>query len=497
MDDLPPAATTIRVRSLLLYAALALIAILLPALPWIANLPNVASTYGKSYQHFELFGLTGTLALLIAAFVEFRKRGFRSFEDLLPSMLFFLFAFHYLTLVTEYSIMSWDYICYENAAHAVLTGANPYEGTGYLYPPLVAQTLALLDRIAVFGVSATGIDAAATLTWDGIFYIYQCSQYILMLVTYCMCYRLCLSCGMKRLPASIAVAVLLIVNNAVFRTVRHNEVNLWVLDLSLVTILFARRRPWLGGLSLALAANIKLYPVLLFAPLLITRRYRAVLWSFLGMIALFLAGTDLGRNIEPWRQFMGLLGAFPKGLAIRDNGVCGIVFNSLEQFGRLLGVSLIKSVFLFRSLVWAVTLGLVGWFVWRGARRERAFRLLGGEGQVGERAGWADLSRLYGHAFDSMALGLMISPRVWEHHFVLAIPVVLWAVVARGAENPWKIGIGWFLMLVVPTFDLYPLSYHRVAGLIILLALTGAFVNRRTNCKWMWEDGIPRTLESP
>ena len=302
---------------------------------------------------------------------------------------------------------------------------------------------------------------------------------------------------MARLPASVAVTVILILNNSIFRTVRHNQVNLWVLDLSLLTILFARRRPWLSGSSLALAANIKLYPVLLLAPLLITRRYRAVLWSFLGMIALFLAGTDLGRNVEPWRQFMGLLGAFPKGLAIRDNGIYGIVFNSLEEFGKLFGASLTKNAYLIRSLAWAVMAGSVCWFVWRGARRERAFRDSEGKGRAGEQVGWANLSRLYGHAFDSMALGLMISPRVWEHHFVLAIPVALWALIARGAEKPWKIGIGWFLMLVVPTFDVYPLSYHRVAGLIVLLTATGAVVHRRTDCAWIWEGEIHGAPGSP
>jgi hypothetical protein len=79
---------------------------------------------------------------------------------------------------------------------------------------------------------------------------------------------------------------------------------------------------------------------------------------------------------------------------------------------------------------------------------------------------------LYGHAVDALALALLVSPTVWEHHYVLALPLVLWAAAKRGRDRPWPVAIGAFLMLAVPTFDLFPLSYHRIVGLVLLLILT-------------------------
>ena len=73
---------------------------------------------------------------------------------------------------------------------------------------------------------------------------------------------------------------------------------------------------------------------------------------------------------------------------------------------------------------------------------------------------------------DAVALTLLISPLVWENHYVLAVPLALWAVATRWRDRPWQIGIGVFLMFALPTFDVFPLSYHRIVGLLMLLQLT-------------------------
>jgi hypothetical protein len=65
-----------------------------------------------------------------------------------------------------------------------------------------------------------------------------------------------------------------------------------------------------------------------------------------------------------------------------------------------------------------------------------------------------------------------VSPSVWEHHYVLALPLALWAVALRGRDRPGLVALGIFLMLCMPTFDLYPLSLHRLAGMLMLLGLT-------------------------
>ncbi len=71
-----------------------------------------------------------------------------------------------------------------------------------------------------------------------------------------------------------------------------------------------------------------------------------------------------------------------------------------------------------------------------------------------------------------VAIGLLISPSVWEHHYVLAIPIAIWAVATQGYDRPWQVSIGTFLIFCLPTFDVFPFSFHRITGLLMLLDAT-------------------------
>ena len=57
---------------------------------------------------------------------------------------------------------------------------------------------------------------------------------------------------------------------------------------------------------------------------------------------------------------------------------------------------------------------------------------------------------------------------------MLALPLALVAVALRGRERPGLVALGIFLAFGMPTFDLFPLSLHRLAGMLMLLALTPA-----------------------
>jgi hypothetical protein len=65
---------------------------------------------------------------------------------------------------------------------------------------------------------------------------------------------------------------------------------------------------------------------------------------------------------------------------------------------------------------------------------------------------------------------LLLSPLVWEHHYVIAVPMAIWAIALYGASMPWQIGTAVLLIFVPPTFDVFPFSYHRLAGLLLLVA---------------------------
>jgi hypothetical protein len=77
------------------------------------------------------------------------------------------------------------------------------------------------------------------------------------------------------------------------------------------------------------------------------------------------------------------------------------------------------------------------------------------------------------HGADALAFALLLSPSVWEHHYVMALPLALVACASRGGDRPGLLALGLFATLAMPTFDLYPLAYQRLAGLCLLLGLTG------------------------
>ena len=119
----------------------------------------------------------------------------------------------------------------------------------------------------------------------------------------------------------------------------------------------------------------------------------------------------------------------------------------------------------------ALNILIVAWFSLRVLKREKAYSELV-KASDSSRSSWNEIYRLYGHSIDAIALGLLISPSVWEHHYVIAIPIALWAIVTRRWDRPWLVGVGTFLIFCLPTFDVFPLSHHRMIGLLILVYAT-------------------------
>ena len=69
-------------------------------------------------------------------------------------------------------------------------------------------------------------------------------------------------------------------------------------------------------------------------------------------------------------------------------------------------------------------------------------------------------------------LMVLASPLVWEHHPVfVALPFL---VITRRLQAPgeWAVfSLAYLLVFLLPTFDFYPWSFGRLAGLLVLLAL--------------------------
>ena len=453
-------------------------------LPWLLSSPAltfVSVTYGDANKPFELFGLTGCAALVAVAAWELRRRRGRPFNDLWPVLLLVAVGLYALAVTVEYFPATWDYMCYENAARAIVAHANPYNphnqfhqgwGTYIIHPPTQTQVMAAVYRgAAAFEAARTGTAADVDAVWRFIFYLFQCAQFYLLLIAYVLCYRLGKALRLPAAGAAILAAALLVLSNPVGRTLRHNQVNLWVLDFILAAILLAARAPFAAGLMAALGGQLKLYPLSLAAPWALEKRWRALAGVVVGWAAVVFIGTNAGRDWALWFKYAAFMSRFPAGTAFRDNSLHSVISNTVDFEGALFGIHADVGTVIVKTAYLVGAAAFAAYFLYRFVRRARLYRAQRDAAPAAGRGAFEQF-RMTADAADVLALALIISPLVWEHHYVLAIPLVIWAAATRGRREPWAVGLAAFLMLGVPTFSIYPLSYHRLAGLLWMLYIT-------------------------
>lgn len=437
------------------YLGLALLATLTPRFLARLDLPILGRT------SFDLFAGTASLALALIGLYEWRARIRSSWPALAPLLAFLLVAFATLQFITEHSVRDWDYLCYQTAAQDLLAGRNPYqEGNlhSYLYPPLTAQLFAAAWLTLDAGARGLGLHPAPQALWDLLFYFYQCAQLFMVCLLFLLCYRLATRLGLDPALAAAITAALLLVNTPLHRTLKLNQVNLWVLNSVLGAMLLAGARPLAAGLLAAFAGHLKLYPFVLAAPWLLARRWAALCALVAGAALLLLLSTAGGRDWSIWAHWLAFFRAFPVGTRVRDNSLHSLSWNLLLPLKRLLDLPDPSYASVVGLLTTILSLAVLGWFIWRVARRQRTD------------SSPADL-RLLHQSLDLWTATLLLSPVVWEHHYLFALPLVLWAF-AWHRHRPWPVILAAALIFWLPTFHLYLLSYHRLAGLLLLFWLT-------------------------
>ena len=84
----------------------------------------------------------------------------------------------------------------------------------------------------------------------------------------------------------------------------------------------------------------------------------------------------------------------------------------------------------------------------------------------------AEAYRNFGNLLDFASLALLVTPSTWDHHYVIAVPLALWAIAVHGKNKPGWVGLAIVSIFVLPPFDIFPFSYLRMFGVIALLVLT-------------------------
>ena len=162
-----------------------------------------------------------------------------------------------------------------SASRAMLRGADIYASGsgGYVYPPLIAflyQPLAMLsDRSA--GFVALAVESVLSI-------------FTLFLVSRVLVKRL-LDRVDPLLIARVAFLGAACTADKIKGEFTHLETNVLMLLAFTAAMRWVDKRPWLCGLALGFAFNIKYLPVVLVPYLLLRRRYRATAWFAVWAVA--------------------------------------------------------------------------------------------------------------------------------------------------------------------------------------------------------------------
>ncbi|MFA6043694.1 MAG: glycosyltransferase family 87 protein [Phycisphaerales bacterium] len=202
------------------------------------------------------------------------------------------------------------------AARAMLDGQDIYASGhgGYLYPPLIAflyQPLAMMgDQAAALTSLAINASLMALTLW---------------LVSRVMVRRIA-GLADPLLIARVAALGAWLTFDKMRAELAMLETNVFMLLAFTMAMRYVDRRPWIAGLALGFAFNIKYLPIVLVPYLLLRRRFATVAWFALFAVAWgLLPAVSLGwrGNLAAWKQASaGLLGLF--GVKVAGAGAAQI-----------------------------------------------------------------------------------------------------------------------------------------------------------------------------
>lgn len=369
--------------------------------------------------------------LLLGSLLVCLARSGRDAEAALSAGAAHLVVWLYLNVVRERSQFG-DVADYLRAASELAAGAKLHGR--YLYPPFFAT---LLQPLVRYGAATSVL-------------VCLVANFVSLGLLFVLLERVLQRYGFARVTATLATFVLLSVNVAVLRSLLYAQTNFHVANLCLLSLVLYPAWPLASGLAVALAAHIKTSPLVLAGAFLFARDLRWLVGfaaGAAGVVAFTSYVNGFGHYAEYLANVSNLYAA--NGVEYRENSIDSLFRASALLFGRSedsvrIPIALARgAVFLF--LAW----------VWLQAVRNRSFS----RGKLGREA----------IALDSypvlLFLLMAISPLVWEHHPVLIVPTFL--VLLVKLDDPvdcvlWL--LAWFLVYAVPTFDLYPLSFHLLLG---------------------------------
>jgi hypothetical protein len=292
--------------------------------------------------------------------------------------------------------------------------------------------------------------------WNFVFYIHQAMLFFSVQISYFLSLEFSKLVGIPRLRRLLFVSVLFVFSVPSLRTISYNQVNFYILISILAAIILHMKYPVASGGAIAFGGLIKLYPFFLIIPSLLMKKWKILFGIMLMVTGALMLQTNYFQDVSSWKQFALFFIAFPmerESSWFRNTSLLSFVRSITE----MLSVNKEFVLLLFIIAVFSVMI----WFLGRFWKRERIFLAREDHEQ--------DKVRSTGNLVDFSVLSLLIAPSAWEHHYVIAIPLAIWAFALSRKDENWYLWAGIAFVFLLPVFNVFPFSYLRLLGVIFLL----------------------------
>jgi len=338
-----------------------------------------------------------------------------------------------------------DFTTFVIATKAYMSGANPYiiAGQPMPFPPIILYVYAGLHSVALWTMQWAQLDMQPEGTdWCIVFFLTSVWQWAavwglaLLTIQYSK---------LLKLPLWTAFIVIF-ASCPTWSVIRFDQPTATVTCCILGAILLADRYDWLKGIIAAMGTLLKVYPVVLIWPWILRRR-----WNAIGFFAVALVVVGL---IE-WQLYHGWLWLAEWHFITTDpsirNGVVETWNNNTSGIATQLLMLAHANPLTLKISLWSIKAIILAWFVWRFFKRRK----------------WSP--DWLGDLTDALAVPLLLSPDMWEHSFMFAIPVWLYWLhlqLQRGKSAFWPLVV-FVLIFALPVVQWFPWGYTRWIGVII------------------------------
>jgi len=405
--------------------------------------------------------MVGIAWLLIGSILFLLSLNVINRRNIFSIVTFYLFSFMYLNILRE-RLNYGDVGDYIKAAKNLSSGV-PFHNR-YLYPPLWAT---LLQPLVPFGDYV-------------IFLICFLANYFSLLLFYFLLMKILVRYDYSTNFSALIVFSILCVNVPLLRTLGYVQVNLHVANLILLSLLYYRNNIFLSALALSLAVHLKISPIILILPMIVNKDWRYI--AYFATITLGLViFTSLMNGMQYYSNFLTNISNIysANGINFRDNSIDSFI-RATFTIAKLNLNNSNTVISIIKLFICVLSIGIC----YRCVKNKTFY------------SGIQKEEVLYNSCIVLMFLMTILSPIIWEHHPVFIIfPFLIILKRLFIMESIIIYIIAYLFIFLIPTFDFYPFSYHRLLGMILCYIIFIIYLKDSVN-KVVWFDKINHRLST-